>query len=98
VTYRVEPDGTRVYPKGTRYRPLTPEERTYNVRRPDDPRAVRFHGAWFLPLEVLPMAARQMPETRPDDQTLEHRTVCTCKVCRRPEARAVWRRARRKLG
>jgi hypothetical protein len=93
----VQPDGTHIYASYHRYRPLTPAERTYGVRKPDDPRAVRFYGEWFLPLEFLPMKAREMPETRPDDQTLEHRAVCTCKVCRRPEARVLWRRERNRL-
>lgn len=62
---KISPDGERIYADGHRYRPLSPEERTHAVRRPDDPRAVRFHGLWFLPLEVLPDDAREMPQTRP---------------------------------
>ena len=89
---RVEADGTRVYENYHRYKPLAPEERTYAVRRPDDPRAVRFHTQWFLPLEVVSDGARTMPETRPDDETLEHPARCRCQVCRRPQAAILWRR------
>lgn len=62
---RTEDDGTRHYRCGHRYKPLAPEERKYGVRKPDDPRAVRFHGQWFLPLEVLSDGERTMPATRP---------------------------------
>jgi hypothetical protein len=92
---RTEADGTRVYAAGQRYTPLSPEERVNAVRKPDDPRAVRFHTRWFLPLELLPAERRLMPETRPDDQTLEHRASCTCEVCSRPQARRYWRRERK---
>jgi hypothetical protein len=62
---RVLEDGTRVYANGHRYKPKTMAERKYGVNKPDDPRAVRFHTKWFLPLEVLPDAQREMPVTRP---------------------------------
>ncbi len=93
---RQDADGSRVYADGHRYQPVPPEERVNAIRRPDDPRAVRFHGRWFLPLDVLPEAARSLPETRPDEETLEHRAACTCPVCARPAARILWRRARRR--
>ena len=93
---RVLEDGTRVYADYHRYRPLSGDERTYGVRKPDDPRAVRFHTKWFLPLELLDDGDRVMPETRPDDQTLEHSAICRCEVCSRPQAAGQWqRRARR---
>ena len=80
-------DGTRVYADYHRYRPLSPEERTYAVRKPDDPRAVRFHGQWFLPLDVLDDDARTMPVTRPDTDAYDHMPMpCRCDVCKRPEA------------
>lgn len=89
---RVEADGTRVYAKGYRYKPKAPHERKYRVRRPDDPRAVRFRGEWLLPLELLPEAARAMPETRPDTDAYDHMPrPCGCAVCRRPQA-ARWQR------
>ena len=91
---RVLPDGTRVYSNYTRYKPLAAAERVNTVRRPDDPRAVRFHANWFLPMDLLPDSRRQMPETRPDDQTLEHRASCRCKVCRRPQAPILWAQRR----
>lgn len=93
---RVLEDGTRVYADGHRYRPKPRAERAYDVRKPDDPRAVRFHTQWFLPLELLDDAARVMPETRPDDQTLEHSAACRCAVCSRPQAAGQWRRRARR--
>jgi hypothetical protein len=90
---RIEPDGTRVYAHGYRYRPKPPEERTYAVRKPDDPRAVRFRGDWYLPLDLVEEGARVMPATRPDSDAYDHmdRTVlCRCEVCRRPAAER-WR-------
>ena len=99
---RIEEDGTRVYSNGTRYKPVSPEARRYQRRRPDHPEAVRFHGKWFLPLEVLPDDQRPpMPATRPDEEAYEHmdRTVlCRCEVCQRPAAEAWRRRWRRDKG
>lgn len=63
---RVLEDGTRVYANYHRYKPMADSERTNKRRKPDDPRAVRFHGNWFLPLDVLPDAEREMPVTKPD--------------------------------
>jgi hypothetical protein len=85
---------TRRYASGKTYTPLAPHERKIGVNRPDDPRAVRFHTRWFLPLELLPDRRRYMPETRPDSDAYEHmeRTaLCMCEVCRRPAAER-WRR------
>lgn len=87
-------DGTRVYEGGHRYKPKALEDRKYGINKPDDPRAVRFHGRWFLPLDVLPDEQRVMPATRPDEETLEHRALCQCDVCKRPAARELWRRRR----
>lgn len=95
---KTEPDGTRVYSRFQRYRPVPPEERKKGVRKPDDPRAVRFHGQWFLPLSVLPDEARVMPETRADSDAYDHmetNLTCRCLVCRRPQAER-WRRKWRK--
>lgn len=95
---RVEPDGTRVYAKGLRYKPKPPEERTYAVRKPDDPRAVRWGGQWLLPLPLLEEADRVMPATRPDSDAYDHMSRnanCRCQVCVRPAAerwRNRWRR------
>lgn len=86
---RTEPDGTRVYSNYTRYRPKKISERTNAVRKPDDPRAVRWYGDWLLPLDLLPDGERAMPETRPDTDAYDHMTKprkCICFVCRRPEA------------
>lgn len=91
---RTEPDGTRVYADGHRYKPKSPQERKRGVNKPDDPRAVRFHTQWFLPLELLPDDQREMPLTRPDNQTLLHKAGCRCEVCQRPGAAELWRRRR----
>lgn len=64
---RVEADGTHVYADYHRYKPLTPEQRKYKVRKPDDPRAVRFGTTWFLPLPFVSEDERTMPETSDAD-------------------------------
>jgi hypothetical protein len=89
------PDGTRWYKCGHGYLPLSADERTNGVRKPGDPRAVRFHGQWFLPLELVEEQAREMPETIPDAETLLHWAGCMCRVCRRPQATVLWRRRAR---
>lgn len=94
-------DGTRVYAGGARYRPVPAEERKIGMNKPDHPDARRFHGRWFLPLELLVEEARVMPETRPDELVLEHmetHLLCQCEVCLRPEAERWRRRWRREHG
>lgn len=97
---KVLSDGTRVYADYHRYKPKPAEDRVYGVNKPEDPRAVRFHGRWFLPLDVLADGDRVMPETRPDTDAYEHmdrRGACGCAVCSRPQAerwRSKWRRER----
>lgn len=89
---------TRVYAGGKTYTPLAPHERKNGVNRPDDPRAVRFHALWFLPLELVPDKERKFPPTRPDTDAYDHmetNILCHCDVCIRPQAerwRARWRR------
>lgn len=92
-------DGTRVYSNGTKYKPLTPEQRKYNVRRPDVEGAVMFQREWWLPLVLLSDEGRaELPETRPDTDAYLHMSKprrCKCDVCRRPEAKiwkSKWRR------
>jgi len=85
MTYRVEPDGTRVYPKGWRYKPLEDSERIYGRRKPADAverGAVRFAGNWYYPIELLPDEARVHPWTRDDAEAIEHRFGCLCHPCR----------------
>lgn len=85
MTYRVEPDGTRVYAKGHRYRPLSDEERVYARRKPADAEeagAVRFAGNWYYPLDVLPDEQRTLPWTRSDEDAVLHQLGCLCRVCR----------------
>lgn len=87
----VLPDGTRRYSNYSKYTPKPLEERTYKVRKPDHPQAVRFHGQWFIPLELLSDEYRTMPETRPDTDAYDHMVKprkCRCVPCQRPEARA----------
>jgi hypothetical protein len=101
---RVEEDGTRVYSNYTRYKPKPKGDRKYQVRKPDDPRAVRWKGEWWIPREVLPDSARSMPATRQDRDAFDHWFVnrkCGCKVCRsewgkpwRDKAREQWRQTR----
>lgn len=86
-----EVDGVRRYASSrTRYKPVPLEERKYGINKPDVPGAVRFHGKWFVPLDVVPEKNRVMPETRPDSAAKGHRLKCRCHVCRRPGGRA-WR-------
>ena len=61
---RVEPDGTRRYNNGMRYRPVPDSERKYRRRRPEAPDAFRVGGRWFVPHVFLPDDQRTMPETR----------------------------------
>jgi len=91
----------RTYKSGKSYRKLLPEERKIGINKPDDPRAVRFHGKWFLPLDVLPDRQRVLPETRPDELAYDHMSKpfgCRCDVCRRPGARRYQNRWRRHQG
>lgn len=91
----------RTYKGGKVYRKLLPEERKIGVNKPDDPRAVRYHGKWFLPLDVLPDHRRYMPETRPDSDAYDHMSsnlLCRCHVCCRPAAERWRRRWRRERG
>jgi hypothetical protein len=91
-------DGTRKYVCGKRYKPLSLSERVYGVRKPQDPRAVRWGGSWLLPLDLLPDNLRVRPETRPDSDAYDHMAKprkCKCAVCKRPEAKRwqeKWRR------
>lgn len=101
MTYRVEPDGTRVYAKGHRYRPLSDEERVYARRKPADAEergAERWRGNWYYPLDVLPDEERSLPWTRPDEEAASHEFGCRCFMCRTvPRVRRL-KRARVKGG
>lgn len=95
---RVEEDGTRVYANYLRYKPVPLEDRKIGVNKPDDPRAQRFYGRWFLPLPLVPDEARIVPETRPDTDAYDHALItvnCRCRVCMRPQAQR-WRNKLRK--
>lgn len=83
------PDGTRKYSNHTKYTPLPPEKRKNKIRKPDDPRAVRIGGTWYLPLDLLHESLRMMPETRPDTDAYDHMGYgrkCRCDPCQRPQA------------
>ena len=86
MTYTVEPDGTRVYPKGWRYKPLEDHERKYRRLKPPDAAergAVPFRGRWWYPLDVLPDEQRgRVPWTRPDEEAIQHQFGCLCHMCR----------------
>lgn len=87
---RVLEDGTRVYAGGMKYRPVSAEERRNKVRRPEDPRAVRWYSEWVILPDVLAEEDRVWPETVPDTEAYEHWLVkrgCRCEVCSRPESR-----------
>ena len=98
---KVLEDGTRVYASYHRYTPMAAEDRVNTVRKPADPSAVRFHGEWFLPLQLAADEARSMPLTRSDEEAYEHavrRPPCRCDVCKRPETERFKRRWRREQG
>lgn len=61
-------------------------KRKYERAKPDDPRAVRFHAKWFLPLPLVEDEQREFPETRPDSEAVRHKMLCHCDVCKRPAA------------
>ena len=87
---RVLEDGTRVYANGVRYRPVAPEERRNKVRRPDDPRAVRWYSEWIVLPELVADDDRTMPETVPDTEAYDHwlmKRGCRCFICMRPESK-----------
>ena len=98
---RVLADGTRVYSNGVRRTPVPDHLRKYKRRKPDVPGAVLYQGNWYLPLELVPLDDRLVPETRPDTDAYDHAAKprkCKCNVCRRPEARRwrnQWRREQR---
>jgi hypothetical protein len=103
VSVRILEDGTRLYSNRTRYTPVPEEQRKNFVRKPDDPRAVRWGGHWVLPLDLLGEDQRQLPETRPDSEAFDHMVkprACRCDVCKRPEAKRwkrMWRRQMRRV-
>lgn len=85
MTYRTEPDGTRVYEKGHRYKPLADHERKYRRLKPADAEArgaERFAGKWWYPLELLPEGQRTFPWTRDDAEFAAHELGCLCQPCR----------------
>lgn len=88
---RIEEDGTRVYSNYTRYKPKSPSERKYNVRKPADAEetgAERWKGEWLLPLQVLPDDERQpLPVTVSDDMAALHDLGCRCTPCLTPRVR-----------
>lgn len=97
---KILPDGTRVYSNYTRYKPKPASERKYQRRKPDVEGAIFYGGKWFVPLELVPLEQRELPETRPDTDAYDHMVKgrkCTCGPCQRPEAvrwQDKWRRDR----
>ena len=95
------PGELSTYEGGKSYTRLAPKDRKIGINKPDDPRAVRFHGKWFLPICTLPDSKRRMPETRSDEEAYEHMAVnilCMCHVCCRPAAEKWRRKWRREQG
>jgi hypothetical protein len=92
---RTDPDGTRHYASGHTYKPKPVEERKYKIRKPSNPRAVRFKDKWFEPLPVLIDSLRTMPDTRPDVLFVTHRFMCQCRRCQVP---GILRQKRRLAG
>lgn len=81
---RIEPDGTRVYTKGHRYRPPD-NKRKYDRLKPDNAEErgfVHWHGQWWGPLPLLPEDERKIPWTRPDSEAVYHQLGCKCVMCR----------------
>ena len=39
-----------------------------------------------IPSELLPDSERTMPLTRPDSDAAEHKLMCYCEICKRPDA------------
>ena len=93
---RILEDGTRVYAGGMKYRPVAAEDRRNKVRKPDDPRAIRWQNTWLVLPELIAEEDRVWPETVPDSEAYEHwlvRRGCRCWICSRPEARSWKERA-----
>lgn len=82
---RIEPDGTRVYTKGHRYRPLEDHERKIRRLKPENAEArgfVHWHGEWLPPLPLLDDEVRKMPWCVPDEICAQHELGCMCYGCR----------------
>ena len=47
---------------------------------------------WFPVLPLIAEGRRRMPETRPDEEIMDHAIGCLCPVCARPEAIALRQR------
>lgn len=82
----VLPDGTVVYryPSGDvqRYAPVAVDRR--RTGRTTEPA-----------VELLPVALRRLPETRPDEDAFDHKYGCRCRVCVRPAA--LWYKQQKRL-
>lgn len=81
----VLPDGTRVYTKGHRYKPLADHERKIRRNKPDNAEArgfVRWRGDWLPPLPLLPEDKRAMPMTVSEWDLADHVIGCECLPCR----------------
>lgn len=93
----VLPDGTRVYTKGHRYRPLELHERKTRRLKPEDAEArgfMHWHGEWLPPLPTIPDSQRRYPETVSELDLVDHIKKCTCKPCRtNPQAEVRKRKA-----
>jgi hypothetical protein len=89
VGYVEEPDGTRVYDHGKRYKPLALHERKYRKF----PAGTIWHGGKpFGPLSLLPDSERLFPATRSDDEAAKHQLGCRCVSCSVPRVQKLKRK------
>jgi hypothetical protein len=88
VGYVEEPDGTRVYDHGKRYKPVPPEQRKYR----SFPKGTIWHGGKpFGPLPLRPDSERLFPQTRPDEDAAKHQLGCGCESCGVPRVQRLKR-------
>lgn len=91
-------DGTRVYAGNGKYKPVAAEDRKYRKLKPDhDPLAFTWRREWHRLHVFVPDAKRgPIPETRPDEDGADHRILCECYLCKRPNVQRLKRIAMRK--
>ena len=83
--YKTEPDGTRVYDHGHRYKPLADHERKYRRRKPADaeergPSASPATGTTLS--RSSPRKSEGVSLDAPDDEAIGHKLGCLCLMCR----------------
>lgn len=88
--YVEEPDGTRVYDHGKRYKPLALHERKYRKF----PKGTQwFGGKPYGPLDLLDEEEREdIPPTVPDEEAATHMLGCLCRYCKVERVRRLKRK------